>query len=59
LLPEGLYEGLERLEQLRLLENGITIQTVAANVEIGSIQAGIDSPEDIERAERLLANTRF
>ena len=55
-LPEGVYEKLEGLEQLRLLENGITIQTVKLDVALGLAQAGIDSPEDVERAEKMLKN---
>ncbi|MCB9988702.1 MAG: 3-deoxy-manno-octulosonate cytidylyltransferase [Rhodospirillales bacterium] len=55
-LPEGHYERLEGLEQLRFLENGIGVQTVTIDVDLGMIQAGIDSPEDVERAERLLAD---
>lgn len=51
LLPEGTYEALEGLEQLRMLENGIHIQTVELDIEDGTIQSGIDSPEDIKRAE--------
>lgn len=54
-LPQGHYETMEGLEQLRLLENGIWVQTVEIAVDAGQAQAGIDSPEDIERAERLLA----
>lgn len=54
-LPQGRYEQLEGLEQLRLLENGLSIQTVTLEVEAGLAQAGIDSPEDIARAEKLLA----
>lgn len=54
-LPEGAYEKLEGLEQLRLLENGISIQTVELKVNAGLAQAGIDSPEDVARAEKLLA----
>ncbi len=53
-LPEGHYEKLEGLEQLRLLENGISIQTVKLSVPLGLAQAGIDSPEDVERAEKIL-----
>jgi len=56
-LPEGHYERLEGLEQLRLLENGISIQTVTLEVDAGLAQAGIDSPEDVARAEKLLAKT--
>ncbi|PZQ47384.1 MAG: 3-deoxy-manno-octulosonate cytidylyltransferase [Micavibrio aeruginosavorus] len=54
-LAEGHYEKLEGLEQLRLLENGISIQTVVLDVDLGKAQAGIDSPEDVERAEKILA----
>lgn len=50
-LPEGTYEALEGLEQLRMLENGIHIQTVEIDIEQGAIQSGVDSPEDIDRAE--------
>lgn len=53
-LPQGHYERLEGLEQLRLLENGISIQTIKLDVDLGLVQAGIDSPEDVERAEELL-----
>ncbi len=54
-LPQGHYEKLEGLEQLRLLENGIDIQTVKLDVPVGLAQAGIDSPEDVTRAEKMLA----
>ncbi len=53
-LPRGTYELLEGLEQLRLLENGIAIQPVSVDIDKGLIQTGIDSPEDLERAEKLL-----
>lgn len=53
-LPQGHYETLEGLEQLRLIENDIAIQTVTINVDLGIAQAGIDSPEDLERAEALI-----
>lgn len=53
-LPEGTYEALEGLEQLRMLENGIHIQTVELDIEEGAIQSGIDSPEDIKRAESYI-----
>lgn len=55
-LPQGHYEQLEGLEQLRLLENNISIQTVKLDVPAGLAQAGIDSPEDVERAEKILAS---
>lgn len=53
-LPQGKYEKLEGLEQLRLLENDIPIHTVTLDVEAGLAQAGIDSPEDVTRAEKIL-----
>jgi 3-deoxy-manno-octulosonate cytidylyltransferase (CMP-KDO synthetase) len=53
-LPEGHYEKLEGLEQLRFLENGMRIMTVA--VESGSSAMwGVDTPEDAEHAEKLIA----
>lgn len=54
-LPQGHYEQLEGLEQLRLLEHGITIQTISVDIDLGTAQAGIDSPEDVARAEKILA----
>ncbi|AEP09072.1 3-deoxy-manno-octulosonate cytidylyltransferase [Micavibrio aeruginosavorus] len=53
-LPAGRYEELEGLEQLRLLENNIPVQTVAVDLPSGTMQAGIDSPEDVARAEAML-----
>lgn len=53
---QGVYEELEGLEQLRMLENGIRIQTVEFEIEEGMIQSGVDSPEDIDRAESHILN---
>ncbi len=53
-LPQSPYEILEGLEQLRFLENGIRIMTIEADGASGLLQAGIDSPEDVVRAEALL-----
>lgn len=50
-LTHGVYENLEGLEQLRMLEHNIRIDTVLMDIEHGHIQSGIDSPEDIIRAE--------
>ena len=53
-LPASHYEELEGLEQLRFLENGLTIQAV--EVEPSDLHsAGIDTPEDALHAESLLA----
>ena len=49
----GLYEVLEELEQLRFIENGIQVDTVKVKTPKFSI-SGIDSPEDLIRAEELI-----
>ena len=53
-LPQGHYEQLEGLEQLRLIENKIPIRCVEIETPSGTLQSGIDTPEDLERAEALL-----
>jgi len=55
--PQSRYEQLEGLEQLRLLENCVEIQTVEADYPEGILQSGIDTPEDLKRAETLLKTT--
>ncbi|MEM6626494.1 MAG: 3-deoxy-manno-octulosonate cytidylyltransferase, partial [Pseudomonadota bacterium] len=53
-LPPSYYEQLEGLEQLRLLENGISIKCV--EVEDAAIAtSGVDAPDDLERLEKLIA----
>jgi len=54
-LQEGTYEALEGLEQLRFLENDIAIQTVKIP-HTDVVHSGIDSPEDIKRAEAIMKN---
>jgi 3-deoxy-manno-octulosonate cytidylyltransferase (CMP-KDO synthetase) len=49
-LPPGRLEQVERLEQLRLLENGIDIYVAAAPRDT----IGVDTEEDLRRAEALL-----
>ncbi|MHA7898265.1 MAG: 3-deoxy-manno-octulosonate cytidylyltransferase family protein [Henriciella sp.] len=53
-LPEGHYERLEGLEQLRFLENGMRIQAVKVAAS-ESAMWGIDTPEDAAHAEALIA----
>lgn len=55
-LPQSRYEVLEGLEQLRFLENGITIHTVEIDPPAGGIHGGIDSPGDLARAQALFAS---
>lgn len=52
-LPEGRFEKLEGLEQLRILENGYEIRCVQVDYRGRPSMSGIDSPEDIARAEKL------
>ena len=49
-LPESSLEAAERLEQLRFLENGIDIYVEETPFDT----VGVDSPEDLRRAEELL-----
>ena len=48
---EGKLENCEKLEQLRALENGVKIYAVITNESNG---IGIDTPQDLEKAEMLL-----
>ncbi len=53
-LPPSHYETLEELEQLRALENGMTIMTVPVDFKGRPAMNGIDSPEDLARAEAIM-----
>ena len=52
-MPPGSLEQVENLEQLRVLEAGYPI---SAALSPAPFPAGIDTPEDLERAEQLLAS---
>ena len=50
-LPVGPLEQVERLEQLRALENGYRIRVVETEYE----SLGVDTPQDLERVSRMFA----
>jgi 3-deoxy-manno-octulosonate cytidylyltransferase (CMP-KDO synthetase) len=54
-MPPGRLERIESLEQLRVLEAGLPI-AVALSPE--PFPQGVDTPEDLARAEALLAAAR-
>lgn len=51
-MPQSALEMAESLEQLRWLENGMTIKVGITNLET----IGIDTPDDLRRAEEYLAS---
>lgn len=51
-LPPSVLEQAESLEQLRWIEHGYTIKAAVTDVET----IGIDTPEDLARAEKFLLN---
>jgi 3-deoxy-manno-octulosonate cytidylyltransferase (CMP-KDO synthetase) len=53
-LPQSELELAESLEQLRWLENGFTIKVGITDIET----IGIDTPEDLAKAELYLSNNR-
>ena len=50
-MPQTPLESLENLEQLRALESGVRLHVA----ETGFSCHGVDTPEDLERVERLMA----
>ena len=53
-LPQSSLELAERLEQLRWLQNGYKIKVGTTDVET----VGIDTPDDLKRAEEYLLSTK-
>ena len=51
-LDQTPLEIAESIDMLRLIENGIQLDSVATEIET----LGVDTPEDLERGERALAN---
>jgi 3-deoxy-manno-octulosonate cytidylyltransferase (CMP-KDO synthetase) len=52
--PQGRYEAMEGLEQLRFLENGWTVATVPVAAPEHAL-SGIDTPQDLALAEDAIA----
>lgn len=50
-LNQSYYEQTEKLEQLRLLENEMTIGAIESDIEL----IGVDTPEDIKKVEGVLS----
>ena len=55
-LPQGFYEKLEGLEQLRFIDNGIDIRMVKVDYGNWPGMSGVDSPDDVQRAEKLISD---
>jgi 3-deoxy-manno-octulosonate cytidylyltransferase (CMP-KDO synthetase) len=53
-LPEGYYERLDGIEVLRLIEQGYHVRCVPVDYKGRANMSGIDSPEDVKRAEALI-----
>jgi 3-deoxy-manno-octulosonate cytidylyltransferase (CMP-KDO synthetase) len=54
-LPEGRFERLEGLEQLRVIEHGYDMRCVLVDYKGRASMSGVDSPQDVTRAEALIA----
>ncbi|MBT4791817.1 MAG: 3-deoxy-manno-octulosonate cytidylyltransferase [Halobacteriovoraceae bacterium] len=53
-MPQSEYEKIEKLEQLRALENGLTIGAKTIDVNL----YGVDAPEDIKKIEGVLGEQK-
>ena len=52
-LPQSTYEQAESLEQLRALQNGMTIKTAVVDF----VPVGIDTAEDLDRFKNIVAHS--
>lgn len=53
-LPKSPYEDLEGLEQMRFLHNNVPVKMVKVDYRGYGSMSGVDSPEDIIRAEEMI-----
>jgi len=53
-LPEGMFEKVEKLEQLRAMENGIRVRAVEVDYR-GRTTHSVDNPEDVALVENIIA----
>lgn len=53
-LPTGFFEGVEQLEQLRALENGMPIRVVDVSLR-GRTMWSVDNPSDVQMVEGIIA----
>jgi 3-deoxy-manno-octulosonate cytidylyltransferase (CMP-KDO synthetase) len=51
-MKQTILENTEKLEQLRILENGFDIKLIETNTE----SIGIDTQEDLDKARELFNN---
>ena len=58
-MPQTPYEILEELEQLRLLENNYTVRIAPVSHNGPTPPSGIDSPEDLIRAEKFIKDNNL
>jgi len=56
-IPQGYLEKIESLEQLRVLEKGCKILVVETKADRAA-GISVDTPEDLERVERTIANMK-
>ena len=53
-MPASSIECAEKLEQLRVLENGFRIKVVETKLDT----VGVDAPEDLDRVRRILSENK-
>ena len=54
-LPRSRLEEYERLEQLRILDQGVSIKVIETRFD----SIGVDSPEDMIKVEQLINDNKF